>query len=261
MKIYIINLKSATKRKEFQQQQCQTLGLNNYEFFNALTPKSISEAIYQKYYYDWQRPLRKAEVACYLSHQTLWKKIIKDNQPALILEDDILLAKNTAQLLKEFDEQTDFELINLENFMRKKYISKHSKKIKNTNYSIYRLYLDKAGAAAYVLYPNGAKKLIQCEQKQGIALADAHIHNCHQLKSYQVEPTPAIQMMFAKYYDIEKHADNISISSINHQNKPKSNINFKIKRIIAQLKLGLYQISIRKKSNKRYITLNNKDFL
>jgi glycosyl transferase family 25 len=59
---------------------------------------------------------------------------------------------------------------------------------------LFRLYQDRAGAAGYILWPQGAKKLLQCEQKKGIALADAHITDCHNIKAYQVEPTPIIQL-------------------------------------------------------------------
>ena len=53
-----------------------------------MSAEDISKDTYKKHYYDWQRPLRKAEVACYFSHRSAWDKVIKSKKPALILEDD-----------------------------------------------------------------------------------------------------------------------------------------------------------------------------
>jgi hypothetical protein len=50
---------------------------------------------------------------------------------------------------------------------------------------------------------DAAKKLLQCEQKKGIALADAHITDCHNIKAYQVEPTPIIQLDQCRDYAIQ----------------------------------------------------------
>jgi hypothetical protein len=39
--------------------------------------------------------------------------------------------------------------------------------------------------------------------KKGIALADAHITDCHNIKAYQVEPTPIIQLDQCRDYAIQ----------------------------------------------------------
>ncbi len=258
MDIFVINLSSAIKRRQFQEQQLSKLKLD-YQITNATTISDINNKTYQKHYYDWQRPMQKTEVACYFSHQTLWSKIVKKNRMALILEDDVLLSKHTPNILAKLEKYTNFDMVNLEVFNRKKYVAKKSQPI--GHHQLFYLYQDKAGAAAYVLYPNGAKKLLQQQQKNGIALADAHLHNCLELQSYQIEPACAVQLMFCKKYDIKQYSTAISQSFIKYENNNKNHVFvFKIKRITVQIKLGIHQLSFILKAKKRYIKLNNKDF-
>lgn len=256
MKIYIISLRSATKRRAFQQQQLVKLKLD-YQFFNAISVDDINDALYQKHYYDWQRPIKKTEMACYFSHQALWQKIIDNNQPALILEDDILLSKHTPQILAKLEKYQDIDMVNLEIFNRKKYVGKISKII-DSQHQLLRLYQDRAGSAAYVIFPSGAKKLQDYQQQNGIAPADAFIHSCYSLQAHQVEPAMAIQTMFIQYYNIGQAMTDISHSIINQESKSEQS--FTLKRIYGQIKLGLRQLCIIHKSHKRYIKINKGDF-
>ena len=258
MEIFIINLDAALERRKFQDQQFKKLNLQ-YILVTATRVDDIDDETYRKHYYDWQRPLKRAEIACYFSHQKLWKKII-DKKPALILEDDALLSKYTPEILTRLEKYRGIDIVNLEVFARKKYVAKIGAELSN-NHQLFRLYQDRAGAGAYVLYPSGAKKLLQHENKVGIALADAHIHNCHALNCYQIEPACAVQLMFCKKYGIEQQEMLISRSSIHNTNgKQKRVLIFRLKRIVTQLKLGAYQLSLIIKTKKRHITLNSRDF-
>ena len=258
MNIFVINLPSAIERRQFQEKQLSRLGLD-YQIIAATTINDIDNNTYKKHYYDWQRPLQKTEVACYFSHQKLWKKIVKDNSPALILEDDVVLSKYTPNLLTELEKFIDIDMVNLEVFNRKKTVARSSQPI--GSHRLFYLYQDKAGAAAYVLYPSGAKKLLQCQEKHGIALADAQLHNCSALKSYQVEPACAVQLMFCQQYGIQQHDIGIIPPSIEYKNTEKARpFIFRIKRTIAQVKLGLQQLRLLVKANKRFIEMKKEDF-
>ncbi len=259
MNIFVINLPSAIERRQFQEKQLSKLGLD-CQIIAATTINDIDNDTYKKHYYDWQRPLQKTEVACYFSHQKLWKKIIKDDQPALILEDDIVLSKYTPSLLTELEKFTDIDMVNLEVFNRKKTVARSGKSIGSQQ--LFYLYKDKAGAAAYILYPSGAKKLLQCQKKHGIALADAQLHNCSTLKSYQVEPACAVQLMFCQKYGIQQYNAVTIFPSIEYKNiKENRAFIFRVKRVIAQVKLGLHQLALMTKSEKRYINFDKSDFI
>jgi glycosyl transferase family 25 len=256
MNIYIINLHSEKTRRNFQESQMQKLDLKHRMIF-ALSTEDIAEEIYEKHFYDWQRPMRKVEVACYFSHQKLWKRVLRENKPALILEDDALLSKNLPKLLQEVEGRNDIDMLNLEVRGRKKFVSKAYENILTSK--IYRLYQDRTGAAAYILYPSGAKKLLNCQDKNGIALADAHITNC-KMKSYQIEPAMALQLDQCENYNIKTNYINASTSSISQIQRKNSSLFFKIKRIYSQIKLGFKQIKLINISKKRLIKVNYLDY-
>ena len=259
MNILIISLLSAKERRDFQQNQLFQLGLE-FEFLNATSIHDLNESIYKQHYKDWQRPLKTTEVACYYSHRRAWDRVIQINKPILILEDDALLSKCVPTLLKDLLSRKDADLINFENRARKKFVSRSGESITCSS-KLLRLYQDRTGAAGYVLWPSGAKKLIQCEEKKGIALADAHITACNNLIAYQVEPSPIIQLDQCKYYNINNPANNTtSTSSVSSIKNPKGNWNFWTKRVYFQIKLGVRQLTLITKSERRYININNKDF-
>ncbi len=257
MQVFVINLPSATKRRTFQERQLQKLGLE-YQIIPAMSIDDISEATYKKHYFDWQRPMRKAEVACYFSHQNLWHKVIRNGKPALILEDDALLSKHLPFLLTQVKNKNGIDLLNLEARKRKKMISKKFEEI--GNHKLYKLLQDRTGSAGYILYPGGAKKLIQHEHENGIALADAHITSCNKLIAHQIEPAMVVQLDCCEFYGIY-NADTQTLpnSSIWNQCHEKSDIRFKVKRIIAQIRLGLRQLGLITKSQRRHIIVQRND--
>ena len=138
MQIFVINLPDAVKRRKLQKDQLTKLGLE-YTILDATSVEDISQATYKKHYFDWQRPLRKTEVACYFSHRAAWNKVIKSNKPALILEDDAIMSKLLPELLHSLNTIENTDLINLENRSRKKFVSRSSIDI-GYNSKLLRLY-------------------------------------------------------------------------------------------------------------------------
>ena len=261
VKVYVINLPKDLIRREFQETQLNRLGLD-YEVVDAISINDIEPSIYKKHENDWQRPLRNVEVACYYSHQSLWKKIIETNEPALILEDDALLSKCVPDILNYLSTLENVDYVNLEVRGRKKLVANQGIKIPLCQSQIHRLYLDRTGAAGYVLYPSGAKKLLELESNRGIGLADAQITACYELIGYQVEPAPIIQLDQCEKYNISSPIEvksNISILE-----KPDMNIEkkvfFKIKRIVAQIKQAMQQIKYVFIATRRDIRIEHKDF-
>jgi glycosyl transferase family 25 len=262
MKIFIINLPNAIERRQFQEEQLSKLDLD-YEILKATSIDDISDKTYDKHYFDWQRPLRNSEVACYFSHRSAWQKIIDNNIPALILEDDALLSKHTPDILNSISELSHIDLVQLEIRGRKKLIKDHGNKISSTH-TLYRLYQDRTGAAGYVLWPSGAKKLLEHESVYGIGLADANIASCYNIKSYQVEPAAIIQLDQCHYYSMHNpYARDLSKSTVSSTRNPKGSFYFWKKRISAQLKIGLHMVKILSstRSSRRFIRIRSDDFL
>jgi glycosyl transferase family 25 len=259
VQIFVINLPDAIKRRKLQKNQLTKLGLE-YKILNATSVEDISEATYKKHYFDWQRPLRKTEVACYYSHRSAWDRVIRSREPALILEDDAILSIFLPELLDSLNKIKSTDLINLENRSRKKFVSRSYVDIE-CNSKLLRLYQDRTGAAGYILWPSGANKLIQLEKNNGIGLADAHITSCHALKAFQVEPSPIIQLDQCMAYGIaNKHTNAILKSTVSTGHNYKGGIYFIMKRLFYQLKLALRQLFILTKSHRRYISIRNSDF-
>jgi len=259
VQIFVINLPDAVKRRKLQKDQLTKLGLE-YTVLEATSIEDISEATYKKHYFDWQRPLRKTEVACYFSHRSAWDKVIQSGRPALILEDDAILSIFLPELLGNLNKIKSTDLINLENRGRKKFVSRSYVKIE-CNSKLLRLYQDRTGAAGYILWPSGANKLIQLEKNSGIGLADAHITACHALKAYQVEPSPIIQLDQCEDYGISNtYSQTVSKSTVSSSENYRGGAYFILKRLLYQLKLALRQLFILTKSQRRYISIRNSDF-
>jgi len=262
MKIFVINLPGAIERLQFQKKQLSKLGLD-YEILEATSIDDISDEIYAKHRHDWQRPLRSTEVACYFSHHSAWQKIIDNNMPALILEDDALLSKYTPELLNAIDKHSHADLIQLETRRRKKIIKKQGSEV-TPIHTLYRLYQDRTGAAGYVLWPSGAKRLLEHESVHGIGLVDANIASCYNIKSYQVEPAAIIQLDQCHDYSVHNpYARDLSKSTVSSARNSKGSFYFWKKRISAQLKIGLHIVKILNstRSSMRFIKIRSDDFL
>ena len=267
MNILIIHLLGSKERLDFQQQQFARLHLN-FEILPAVSVANISEQQYQQQAFGWQRPLRKVELACFLSHKTAWEKVVELNQPCLILEDDAVLAKNSREVLEDIEQQqfSDIDLINLEVRSRKKIVSKQpGLTLLNGQFKLFELYQDRTGAAGYILYPSGAKKLINRLKNTAPAIADGFICASYELSSLQIEPALIIQQDQLDQYQITStlHFDSTIGRSEHH--KPvyrnlSEKIAFKQRRLVGQLALAIRYIQVMPKASKRFIVLNKTDF-
>ncbi len=202
MKALVINVATATERMAFQRQQLDRLGIKFLRIL-ACEIKDKNDTLYLKSYDTWERPLSLSEVSCFLSHQSAWDIIIKENVPMLILEDDAFLTEDVPCQLQSLEKLNNIDYVNLEarGNHQKKCISKQ---VTETccGASLLRLYQGRSGAAAYILWPNGAKKLIQEMKKKGMGIADKHINSCYSLLAYQVEPASAIQLDQCEHYGL-----------------------------------------------------------
>jgi len=257
-KTYIISTANS-KRRDFQKNQLKNLNID-YEFIDAETPETISLPSYEKHKYDWQRKLKVTEYACYLSHRNTWSITSEASIPSLILEDDALISNELIKLISHFDFNMNIDYLNIENRGRKKILSRKKSMVVNEIF-ISKLFHDTTGAASYFLWPNGAKKLLTHESKNGIALADAQIVSCKTLIKYQIEPSLAIQLDMANFYGFKKNKDfnAISKSSVSSKYKEKKSLRFIVKRIKFQILLGLKKIYLIFIYRSCYIDIANKD--
>ena len=186
-----INLDRAADRRGFMEDQAARLGLPA-ERFPAIEAGTISEADARRLGRSWERPLTMAELGCFLSHHALWSRVAAGAEPMLVLEDDVALSPRLAALLPMLGAVRDVEFLNLESFDRRRFVVRGGRPI-GEGLGLVRVMRDKSGSAAYVLWPDGARKLL-ARAERGAAPVDAFLHGFKALSSFQVEPALAMQV-------------------------------------------------------------------
>lgn len=239
MQALVINMKESQDRWSFMAKQLQELGLS-YSRLEAYDLSTLSVEEFERYSQSWERPLRKAEVGCFLSHKSVWQKVVKENKPYLVLEDDVLISKDIVDVLSYFDQTNEYGLINFETTHRQKLIGNSEVRI-NHKYSLRRLFHNKTGSAAYIIWPFLAKKLLAKYSDQKAALADAAIYtNFFKLKQFQITPALAVQFQYSKFFSIESpFKDSSSIAS--NPRPKKTSLMFKYRRYRIQLSIAMVQ--------------------
>jgi glycosyl transferase family 25 len=237
MDALVINLKRSADRMAFQASQLERLGIH-YQRISAIDAGTLDADTYQAKAYDWERPLRDTEVACCLSHAKAWQIVLESNRPHLVLEDDALLCSKAGTLLNALESYQNYDCVNLETRGRRKTVSKKKTPLID-DFKISKLIQDKSGAAAYVLWPDGAKKLLNWIETRGLGLADAILAVGPRLRHGQVEPAAALQLDCCHLYGIECPLE--TQTHIHHVEKPKASktLPFRWRRLRAQLKIAL----------------------
>jgi len=262
VKILVINLDSAKDRLAFQKQQMKRLSLE-FERLPATTIQDIDLGDLSTLQTQWERPMRSSEIACLYSHRSAWRIVAEGNQPVLILEDDALLSSKVPAILKSLENSNSLDHATLEIRGRKKILAKNSQPL-NKYTDITRLYQDRTGAAAYVLWPRGANILLK-HSDHAAGLADAIIAAAYELSSWQVEPAAAMQLDQCDAYGIKTLLKTASSIGSNANDKPSpanaiSAVKYKWRRIISQLRMGLHQLSTIAKANRRLVEVEIDDF-
>ena len=96
MKIYVISLPDATKRRERAALQLGELGLA-FEFFDAMRgEKVLAEGYFEhcdqdEWLLNTGHPMSLGEVGCFASHRAMWQKCAELGEPLMIMEDDFQL--------------------------------------------------------------------------------------------------------------------------------------------------------------------------
>jgi glycosyl transferase family 25 len=162
MKSIVISLKSAIDRRQHITQEFQSNHVD-FEFFDALTPDVA--ALYAK-----KLPIKLedsnltgGELACMMSHVSIWQKMIDESIPYLaIFEDDIYLGEDAEYLLNSSDWiKTEWNIIKIEAFTKKVFLSPDTVSIDSNNRYITQLKGENLGTAGYILTWQGAQKYLE----------------------------------------------------------------------------------------------------
>ncbi|AZM39254.1 glycosyltransferase family 25 protein [Acinetobacter baumannii] len=247
MKVLMINLDGSKDRLQQQNEQFDKLKVV-FERLPAVSIADFSKGDYQKLAFNGQRPMKQSELACFLSHKKAWEYIVTLNEPCVVLEDDAVLVREFKQIIKAVTNLENIDFINLEVHGRRKLIAKSATfDLTDDHFRLFSLYQDRSGTGGYILYPSGAKKLLDFMEKRAIGLADEFIYSCRSLEAYQIEPAVLLQSDKCEMYGVKPMDDMHSIigqvkNTISFELSIIEKIQFKYRRIIAQIILGYYYL-------------------
>jgi glycosyl transferase, family 25 len=235
----------------FQTRQLTEMGLP-FTRLEARTPQSLPFPADDAYWRQWERPLREPEMAAYASHRAAWQLVADGNLPVLVLEDDALLMPDAPVFLKGIESLQGIDHVSLETRSRRKLLSNKM----HPEAQMRRLWQDRSGAAAYVIWPSGAQKLLAHKP----AIADAVICAAYDLKSYQADPALAIQIDQCAAHGIEPpiEVDSAILSarrpSVEHL-AASERAGYRWRRMLSQLRMGLRHASHLAGSSRRLVEL------
>ena len=242
MRTLVINLARATDRMAFMDAQLRALGLP-FERVEAVTPVTLSPPASDAVWRRWQRPLRTTEMALCASHMAAWRRVLELNEPCLVLEDDALLSPDVVAFMASVGPLTGVDHISLETRSRKKLVGRNFAH----GLPMRRLYQDRTGSAAYIVFPSGAAKLLAHTSRVG-GPSDAMISSTYAMRSFQCDPALSVQLDQAERYGIAPALE--TKSSIDAERKPlevgtialSEKLGFRVRRISAQVVMGLRHV-------------------
>jgi len=194
VRILIISRTGEEKRRQFQLQQMQKLGLD-FEFLDAFEARDLSMEECQAAANNWPSPTMREDIACFTSHRIAWIKIIERNEWTLILEDDAVLSANFGDAIRSIKARGNgWDCVYDLEFAPRPHILAKSPAWIDGIHRATRVFQNRVGTAGYVIGPRAAAKML--EDTRNYALVDAHLWHRAWLKAYQIEPTPVVQMQF-----------------------------------------------------------------
>ena len=113
----------------------------------------------QPYFQDCD--LLRGEIGCYASHLALWHLVAKQDQPALICEDDVLLADDLGALLRDLLAALprDWDVVRLLS-VPKRGVMRIEARLPGERYPV-QYSREPTNAGAALISPAGARKLIE----------------------------------------------------------------------------------------------------
>ena len=158
---YVISLTSAHDRKAHIREQFKLKNIE-FNFFDAVTPDNVKAVAWDLNFQIKNNILTVNELACFLSHFSLWNKIVNENISYMaIFEDDIYLSDTSEKFLDTTD-WIDGDIIKIEKVY--KTVLLKNRKVKNIDgFKYVQGFLMKGhmGAGGYILSLNAAKKIIE----------------------------------------------------------------------------------------------------
>lgn len=110
MKIVVISLADAARRRAQASRQLDSLGLD-FDFFDAIsgseaaTSPPFDDCDERQWVLRTGRTMTPGELGCFASHRALWQRCIELDEPLLIMEDDFRLLDGFSDALSYLERQ------------------------------------------------------------------------------------------------------------------------------------------------------------
>lgn len=161
MNIFVISLENSISRQNHMKKEFSKEDIP-FTFFNAITPIEINDTSKHLEIDISKADLTSGEKACFLSHFSLWKKMINENMDYIcIFEDDVYLGGNICEFLLNINiYPKDFDIIKLESFDNPICVDSifHEKIL---NRDIFKLRSRNLGAAGYIVSRKCAIEIVK----------------------------------------------------------------------------------------------------
>jgi len=158
MKIFYINVDERKDRNSLIKQQLLKFDIKATRF-SAITPKRFNLNLLKK---KFNIRISPGEIACVLSHKSIWEEVINKNLPyAMVLEDDIIISRNFKKAIKLIEPLINkCPLIKIETGLDSVYFGRPYYKLQHS-YSVKRIHSNTTGTAGYIINHSLCKELIQ----------------------------------------------------------------------------------------------------
>ncbi|WP_374974108.1 glycosyltransferase family 25 protein [Acinetobacter venetianus] len=198
MENFVISLKSAFDRRIHIEDQFGGKKIP-FHFFDAIEPSQIDTQARKIGFTIRQGDLSRNELACLLSHVSLWQKAVDEKMPAIaIFEDDVHLSDD-ADLFLNDSTWLNFDIVKLEKSYKSVILDLEKTQIfNNKEFNLRRLKKPHLGAAGYILSYKGAVTLLEYMKSQNqLDHVDQIVFrkyiNEGELGIYQLNPALCIQ--------------------------------------------------------------------
>lgn len=245
---YVISLSSSVKRRIHIVEQFNTQNIK-FNFFDAIEPNENIKIARDLALNINDSELTQGEIACLLSHVSLWKMMVDKKLNLLaIFEDDVYLGEEAGLILSSKDwVPQNADIIKLEKFASMAKMKLKSVKVGH-NRKLRQLTGKHLGAAGYILTLHAAKALLHHIQQQKKLIAVDHILFEIFIQNKQLsilQMLPGICIQSDRLYPIEKAI----VSDLEYERRLRFNLFFAQQKNVKR--------SLKDKLNREFIRLFN----
>lgn len=216
--------------------QAARLGLD-MEFVDGVSVDDLPNRVLQNAANEWTRKIRASDIACTFSHWSVWEKIAAQNEKVCVLEDDVLLSANFKAVLGYIDaRQDDWNCVYDLEYANKDHTLARFPTWREGELNVVstRIYKNKRGAAAYVLGPEAARRLLA--EARNYAMMEAFLWTRNWVQQLQIEPCVAVQLdVFDSSLRFEKDSQTQVMAKAGDALQNSSWVKSKLKRLSLSL--------------------------